>query len=233
MRNPSYNDIFTGIAALSDEDPAKILNINRANLHEVINGALRWAWKSYEWPNLIEIRSGTVGDRNDYLNEDLFFIATKDPRTYPTPPRLDYSLGAGGVHVFNAPPDEIDVWYVLRLPFIYRSGPAYEATVTYAKDTVVADSDFPVENYYLSLQEGNSGNPLSDAAWWRVLDIPEYLAEPVKRRAYAEWLQLKGLDEKALVARQFAEEVLLREIDVFERQRGLVRRPIYRYRRAV
>jgi hypothetical protein len=112
------------------------------------------------------------------------------------------------------------VWVELRKRVPSWSGEDWVGTATYG----IGEQVWGGDDFYASLTAGNTGNPVSDASKWAVIEFPYVLVEAVAQGAYADAVRADGRQE--LYGIEAEESQLLLELALSEEERrgGTARR---------
>jgi hypothetical protein len=201
------DDVMYAVAYKMGLDPTLDLPTDLARAYvSFINAWVRRLYPNFDWPEwtLIEQRTPDASHYVDFAQAgknvigQVMKVYLVDPSTVQAISDIPFKLNASGIHVgFN---HGTNVWikYIKAAP-AYTWAP-YSSTATYAKDGLTYDPTSG--NCYLSLQNANTGQALSNATWWALVPFPLDLVELVVGGAYADALREDGQTEKANVQEQ-------------------------------
>lgn len=107
------------------------------------------------------------------------------------------------------------VWVEFQLRAPRWLGEPYSASTTYSLGQRAQDSTEGGEaDFFTSLANANTGNALTNTAFWERIDFPEALADGAARAAYAELLRSDGeMEERAALQQAKAEQLVEMEFN--------------------
>lgn len=141
-----------------------------------------------------------------------------DPNHHPDADRLEIEWVGSLLLVRGHTPRP---WIEFRLPVPSWTGDAWASGTTYALDDQVWDATSG--DYYRSLAGANTGNAVTDAAWWERIELPAILAEAVAQGAAADALRADGRGEIFPTENALAEQWLLEALTENDRRSGTAR----------
>ena len=203
------DDVIFAIAFSLGLDPRRDLVSDQVNAWtSYVNRWVRRLWDKMDWPEWTVTEQRTP-DVSHYVDFDqvsqtpigrVFKVYLADPDLNRGPLDTPFRLGPKGVHCGFDHGAAVWIKFGKRAPS-FTIVP-YAATTTYAKDAVVYD---PASgNNYISLQNANTGQALTNATWWALQAFPFAIADAVVRGAYGEALRDMGQTEKAMAEEQGA-----------------------------
>ena len=203
------DDVIFSIAFSLGLDPRRDLVTDQVNAFvSYINRWVRRLCDKMDWPEWTVIEQRTP-DVNHYVDFDqslqtpigrVFKVYLADPDLNRGPLDTPFKLSSKGIHVGFDHGSTVFIKFGKRAPSFTII--PYAGATTYAKDAVVFD---PASgNCYVSLQAANTGNALTNAAFWALQPFPFVIADAVVRGAYSECLRDMGQADKAAVEEQGA-----------------------------
>lgn len=240
MRTTDFSTILFEAIQFSGNDRSVITPRGFSQFRDFISARLRFAWESFDWPDLVRLQELTLNENdgdvtaslpaeaghilNVYLSNPL-----KSTKTLSIPYRLfDYGNGV----ILNFPTDPTEAWaeYRLRPPALngdlYSSTQFYSTGVQVYFDSGSSTGTFQPQpgkphygNFYTCLSNTNAGeSPTTHPAKWSKVEIPYAFSNYLARAAYSDWLRSEMQADVAQVAEQEAESLLVQLIDQVTRQ---------------
>lgn len=196
-------------------DPVLDLFQDYANaLDRFVNAWVRKCWDFADWPELSLIEARTVTDNLVPYDDPtpmgkILKVYLVDPQLHDGPFDIPFRLYPTAIHIGYDHGRQVWVKFMTR-PNVYTLKP-YDITFTYGLNEVVYD---PFSgNDYKSLQATNTGQNLTDPAWWSVVPFPYVFATVVMRGAYSDALRNEGQSAKA----QGEEQAAMLELQIAEK----------------
>lgn len=192
---------------------------------DAISYRVRECWETTMWSRLVQVveKDVTVAeDKSKYVPfgsgveelDAIYNVYKRNPRLHRNHGRHHFQLSPRGIELTNLAGTSVFVEYRPRAPMYTRV--AYEAGITYAVDDVVYDATSG--ECYRSLQSANTGNAVTEADWWSVQELPDWMAEYVARASVSDLLRSDGRSDRADVEEQRAARELQRVLLVEEAQ---------------
>jgi len=190
----------------------------------------RIAWEEAPWSDRLRYAERTIVEDADGISTlplkvsgsptlgGVFGVFDVDPRTKYTANRLAYRPGATALYLGIAETSSGTLWVQYRDPAPQFTRVAYNGATTYAEGAVVYDSTSG--ECYVSADDANTGNAVTDTAWWTVQEVPAYLWEVIVRGAFSELLRNDGRGDRADVEEARAMAELDRAVLAQESQQG-------------
>jgi len=225
MRRVSFATLLTAVASL---DGGRALNAVAANMQALyaqhLTTSLRYAWGWAEWPELQRTRARTPSSGLVTWEEagqpdigTVYGVTLDDPNTTKNPRPADWRYDAGGLglRIFNAT-GAVYVRHSRKAPEVTST--AWASGTTYAADAVAYDAT--TGECYESLQGSNTNHAVTDAAWWRVIEIPHVFRVAVPRGADALRTGVGGQKQTETILRRHMDELLGMEMEQFRARAG-------------
>ena len=196
------DDVMYAVAYKMGLDPTLDLLTDLAQAYvSFINAWVRRLYPNFDWPEwtLIEQRTPDASHYVDFAQATknvigrVMKVYLADPSTVQAVLDVPFKLNASGIHVGFEHGTNVWIKYIKAAPE-YISTP-YSGTATYAKDAPTYDPTSG--NCYVSLQNANTGQALTNATWWALVPFPLELVELVVGGAYADALREDGQTDKA------------------------------------
>lgn len=228
-----FKDVLVSIARRCGHYDAGVIDASMiADLVDLFNSAMKYAWEFYPWPDVMALSAETIIAHPDagsarYVprsNETRTLqtvqeVWSSDPRVLASPPcRVGHSKEADGLYFADA--NLSTVWVRYRPSPPRYTDEAYADDATYDTGALVLASDGHV---YRSLEDDNTGNDPSgnEAEEWQQVPVPACLAEPVKQGVISHFKRYQS--GQPVTAKNFDElmlDNLEHEILLLQNQEG-------------
>lgn len=224
----TFSSILYGIGKRLDYIKADMKPATKAKLAEYINAAAKLAWEFYTWPDALDIRAETVeahptvegarhiprvtAQRNLKVVVECY---DRDPRVSDCFDTVKYVVRGESIFL---PGCDLSTVYVDFRPAEpeftdepHALGSAYVTGALVWDDTATGD-------VFKALQPVPANTALNNAAYWRAVQLPDFLAEPVKAGVIGAFKAAKGEHGTARVKEEYMREALEHEILQFQSQ---------------
>jgi hypothetical protein len=229
----SFNSVYEKVLRLMGHDPATWTG-SAAQQEEVADAITFHARAGHEhcpWSVLLKLEERDVEtdseDDSRYIPwsqtgladiRTVHNVTAKNPRSRLGGGDLNYWLSARGIEISELAYDTVWVEYRPRPPRFTRI--AYNIATTYA----VGDYVYSAPHAYRSLVASHVGQAVTDATKWERQDIPDFLAEAIRRGAFSDLLRNDGQAERADIELARADDELQRSLLAEESQSNQHRR---------
>ncbi len=179
-------------------------------------------WGRHYWPAALagvdrQVTDGILHTADVPEFTEVLRVFTKDPFLYDDAIRLRFTQIGSRVSI--QPRDLLnedgDVWVLGRLPAPEWEGDDWDAGQAYTE----GDRVFHLNEFYTALQTASGQEP-PDVDFWEPVQAPPRWVNLLATAAWANWLAGEGQLEKAAAAWSQAEEMVITELDILERQQG-------------
>ncbi len=225
MRRVTFQTLLAAVASLDGgQTLASVKAANLALYAEHLTTALRYAWNWAEWPELQRTRERTPSSGLVTWEEagqpdigTVYAVTLDDPNTTRNPRPADWRYDAGGLglRIFNAT-GAVYVRHSRKAPEVTSA--AWASGTTYAAGAVAYDA--ATGECYESLQGSNTNHAVTDAAWWRVIELPQVFRTAVPRGADALRTGVAGQKNTETLLRRHMDELLAMEMEQFRSRAG-------------
>jgi len=214
--------LLTSLAALDGTTLADVSAETLASYAEHLGMALRYAWLWAEWPELNRVRARTPQDGLITWNETgqpmigtVYAVTLDDPnvKVNPRPANWRHDANGAGIRVWSE--GELYVRHARACPIVTVA--SYDNAATYAADAVVYDA--AGGDCYEAIQE-TSGHAVTDATYWRKVDLPWVFRAAVPRGACALKKGTDGQKHTEVLLKNSMDALLAMEIDQFRNRGG-------------
>lgn len=224
MRTVTMKSMLTSLAALDGTQTlADVTPETLAGYAEYLTMALRYAWLWAEWPELNRVRARTTVDGLITWHEDgqpsigtVYAVTLDDPDTTVNPRGVQWrhDSNGGGIRVFKVS-GEVYVRHTRTSPIV--SIAAYDNGASYEAEDVVYDA---TQGECYEATQTTTGHGVTDATYWRRVELPAVFRSAVTRGAYALKKGSDGLTETETVLKNSMDGMLVMEIDQFRNRGG-------------
>lgn len=226
MRTVTFNVLLSTLAtmdggrALSDVNAA-----GQAVYAEYLGMALRYAWNWAEFPELNRVRERTPSsglitwaESGQPTIGSVYGVTLDDPNTTVNPRTVQWRHDANGagIRVFGLSSGSVFVRHSRTAPLVTTA--AWSSVTTYAADAIVYDAT--TGECYESLAGTNLNHAVTDATWWRKLDMPWIFRTAVPRGANALRVGAGGQKQTELLLQNSMDGLLAMELDQFRNRAG-------------
>lgn len=225
MRRVTFSTLLAATAALDGgRDIATINADTKASYAECLTTALRYAWNWAEWPELQRTRERTPSSGLITWEESgqpdmgtIYGVTIDDPNTTvnPRPVLWRYDASGLGIRVFDVT-GNVFVRHSRKAPELTTT--AWASGTTYATGAVAYDAT--TGECYESLQGSNTNHAVTDATWWRVIEIPHLLRTALPRGAAALRTGMAAQKQTETLLRRHMDELLGMEMEQFRSRAG-------------
>lgn len=216
--------MLTSLAALDGGQALAAVSSGMLTLYaEYLTMALRHAWDWAEWPELGRVRERTPVDglvawaeSGQPLMGTVLGVTLDNPDTTvnPRPVRWRHDQGGLGVRVFQTS-GSVFVRCTRTSPVVASA--AWSNATAYAVDEVVYDAT--TGQCYEAVQAGTN-HAVTDAAYWRVVELPWIFRTAVPRGALALKTGSGGQHETETLLQRSMDGLLRDEVEQFRSRAG-------------
>lgn len=226
MRQVSVKTLLTSVASLHGGQPLEDVTAPvQLQYAEHLTTALRYAWNWAEWPELQRTRQRTPSSGLVAWEESgqpdigtVYGVTLDDPNTTKNPRPADwrYDANGQGIRIFNLTSGDVYVRHSRKVPELTST--AWASDTTYAAGDVAYDAT--TGQCYESLQGTNLNNAVTDADWWRMIEIPHVFRVALPRGADALRTGTAGQKQTETLLRRHMDELLAMEMEQFRSRAG-------------